>query len=171
LNELDIQLELQNKHLAIVLEESNKKKDEVIKITSEQNEKVMALKNFTDEINREKEDTEKEKEDAIKQCEKLSNKDITEVSSYTNPPDAVSLCMKIILLLFDEEKDIKNKDDLSSYFFACKSKLLKNVPEFKEKLKKRLVNEEISERQMKKIELFYDPQKFETNYYESVSGA
>ena len=60
--------------------------------------------------------------------------------------------MKAILLLFDEEKEVKNKDELANWFFTCKSKLLKNINDFKEKLKKRLINEEITDKQIKKLE-------------------
>jgi len=60
--------------------------------------------------------------------------------------------MKIIMMLFDEEKEVKNKEENSNWFFAFKTKMLKNINEFKEKLKKRLVSEDISERQIKKIE-------------------
>jgi len=41
---------------------------------------------------------------------------------------------------------------------------LKNINEFKERLKKRLINEEITEKQIKKLEPIYDETKFETNF-------
>jgi hypothetical protein len=60
--------------------------------------------------------------------------------------------MKVIIILFDEEKEVKNKEDLTQWFFACRNKLLKNITEFKERLKRRLINEEISEKQIKKLD-------------------
>jgi len=50
------------------------------------------------------------------------------------------------------------------WFNIAKGKLLKNVNEFKEKLKKRIIKEEITERQWKKIESIYDSNKFESNF-------
>jgi len=55
--------------------------------------------------------------------------------------------MKLIVLLFDEEKDVKNKDELPQWFSVCKNKLLRNVNELKERLKQRLKEEKITERQ------------------------
>jgi len=71
----------QNEQLRKVLDESEMKKLQVTKISAEQNIKVENLKRLTDEINLEKLETEKSKEEAIKIAEKLSNKDITEVNS------------------------------------------------------------------------------------------
>lgn len=68
--------------------------------------------------------------------------------------------MKLIVHLFDEEKEYKNfckdttKDDLTAWFLVCKSKLLRNVNELKDRLKLRLKEEKITERQYKKIEPF-----------------
>jgi len=55
--------------------------------------------------------------------------------------------MKLIVLLFDEERDVKNKDDLYQWFLVCKNKLLRNVNELKERLKVRIYEEKITERQ------------------------
>lgn len=60
----------------------------------------------------------------------------------------------MIVLLFDEERDVKIKEELPQWFSVCKNKLLKNVNEFKERLKLRLEEEKITERQYKKIEPF-----------------
>lgn len=68
------------------------------------------LKIVTEEIQNEKADTEKQKITALKLSENFSNKDISEVNSYTVVTENVGLCMKLIVLLFDEEKEIKNKD-------------------------------------------------------------
>jgi len=151
--ELDNELLEQNIVINKLLEESNIKRKEVEKISSVQAEKVAVLKKFTDEINKEKEESEKDKDDAIKSADKLTNKDITEINSFTNPPDSICYCCKIIIILFDEEKEVKNKEDNANWFLVFKTKMIKNINEFKEKLKKRLVTEDISERQIKKIEL------------------
>jgi len=71
---------------------------------------VRKLKIVTEEIQNEKADTEKQKITALKLSENFSNKDISEVNSYTVVTENVGLCMKLIVLLFDEEKEIKNKD-------------------------------------------------------------
>lgn len=134
------------------MEETESKKKNIQGIVIEQSDKIEALRKLSDQINSEKEDTEKEKELAIRLADRMTNKDLTELNAYTAPPESVSFLMKIIMLLFDEEKDVKNKEDLSNWFFGCRNKLLKNVTEFKERLKRRLINEEITEKQIKKIE-------------------
>jgi len=78
--------------------------------------------------------------------------------------------MKLIVLLFDEEKRVINKEELQAWFNIGKT-LFKNVNEFKEKLKTRIKEEQITEKQFKKIDVLYDKSKFETNYYESISSA
>jgi len=55
--------------------------------------------------------------------------------------------MKLIVLMFDEEKDVKNKEDLAQWFQVCKNKLLRNVNDLKDKLKQRLKEEKITEKQ------------------------
>jgi len=55
--------------------------------------------------------------------------------------------MKIIVLLFDEEKEMKGKDDYSLWFSVAKKKLLSNVNEFKERLKQRILKEDITKKQ------------------------
>jgi len=60
--------------------------------------------------------------------------------------------MKLIVLIFDEEKDVKNKEDLAQWFQVCKNKLLRNVNDLKDRLKQRLKEEKITEKQYKKIE-------------------
>jgi len=68
------------------------------------------------------------------------------------PPTNVSFCLKFIVLLFDEEKEVKNRDDMDEWFKVCKSKLLKNVNELKLKLETRIREEQITDKQYKKIE-------------------
>jgi len=62
--------------------------------------------------------------------------------------------MKLIVLLFDEEKEIKSKDkdDYQEWFKVAKNKLLKDVNGFKEKLKSRIREEKITQKQFNKIE-------------------
>jgi len=55
--------------------------------------------------------------------------------------------LKLIVLLFDEERDVKVKEELPQWFNVCKNKLLKDVNGFKDKLKDRLNQERITERQ------------------------
>jgi len=83
----------------------------------------------------------------------------------------VSFCIKFIVLLFDEEKAVKNKDDLQEWFKIGKNVLFKNVNEFKDKLKQRIKEEAITKRQYDKIAKIYEVDKFETSFYESVSAA
>lgn len=152
LNNFEIYLIEQTEKLNKAIEETEQKKSNIAGIASEQAEKIEALKKLSDQINSEKDETEREKEVAIKLAERMTNKDLTELNAYTSPPESVSFIMKVIMILFDEEKEVKNKDDLSQWFFACRNKLLKNVNEFKERLKKRLISEEISEKQIKKLD-------------------
>lgn len=80
------------------------------------------------------------------------------------PPEAVSYLCKAIVLLFDEEKGVKNKDELIDWFNHCKIALLKNANELKEKLKTRIQKEQITEKQFNKLMKIYDKSRFETNY-------
>lgn len=171
MQELEITLTKKNETLSIILEETNKKKEEVMIASKEQNIKVEQQDKMLEEIKTEKSDTEREKKEALMLADKLSNKDITEVGSYLNPPDQISYCLKLIVLLFDEERDVKIKEELPQWFSVCKNKLLKDVNGLKERLRSRLTEEKITERQYKKIEPFYDKSKFETNFYETISTA
>mmetsp|Transcript_98271 Transcript_98271/g.211935 ORF Transcript_98271/g.211935 Transcript_98271/m.211935 type:complete len:110 (+) Transcript_98271:335-664(+) len=107
---------------------------------------------MNEEIRNDKKDTEREKEEALKLAEKLSSKDITEVNSYIVPSEAVCYCMKIIVLLFDEEKNVRNKDDYQNWFMVCKNILLRNVNELRANLVNRIKEEKITDRQFKKME-------------------
>lgn len=147
LQELEITLTKKNETLSIILEETNKKKEEVMIASKEQNIKVEVQDKMLEEINTEKLDTEREKQEALNLAEKLSAKDIGEIKAYSNPPDPISFCLKLIVLLFDEERDVKNKDELPQWFSVCKNKLLVDVGKFKDKLKMRLSEEKITERQ------------------------
>lgn len=60
--------------------------------------------------------------------------------------------MKIIVLLFDEEKNVRNKDDMQNWFSVCKNSLLKNVNELKANLVNRIKEEKITEKQFRKME-------------------
>jgi len=60
--------------------------------------------------------------------------------------------MKVIVLLFDEEKKVQNKDDPQQWFIVAKNNLLKNVNELKASLVKRIKEEQITERQFKKMD-------------------
>jgi len=164
LQDLEILLTKQNETLSVILEETNKKKEEVMVASKDQNIKVEQLERMNEEIRLEKVDTEREKDEAYKLADKLNVKDITEVSSYTHPPEQISYCMKLIVLIFDEEKDVKNKEDLAQWFQVCKNKLLRNVNDLKDRLKQRLKEEKITEKQYKKIEPHYERNKFETNF-------
>jgi len=90
LQELEITLTKKNETLSIILEETNKKKEEVMIASKEQNIKVEQQDKMLEEIKAEKSDTEREKREALLLADKLSNKDITEVGSYLNPPDQIS---------------------------------------------------------------------------------
>lgn len=80
--------------------------------------------------------------------------------------------MKLIVLLFDEEKNVQNKESMPEWFNVCKNKLLRNVNELKSLLKARLIEEKISERQFRKIEPHYEREKFDNkNYFKDISGA
>lgn len=147
LQELEITLTKKNETLSIILEETNKKKEEVMIASKEQNIKVEVQDKMLDEIKTEKTDTEREKKDALQLADKLSAKDIGEIKAYNNPPDPVSFCLKLIVLLFDEERDVKNKDELPQWFSVCKNKLLVDVNGLKKNLSNRLIEEKITERQ------------------------
>lgn len=80
--------------------------------------------------------------------------------------------MKLIVLLFDEEKQVVNKDSMPEWFNVCKNKLLRNVNELRETLKTRLQLEKISERQFRKIEPQYEKWMFDDkNQFKNISGA
>jgi len=147
LQKFETDLTKQNEELNIIIAETRIKCEEVTVATENQNKKVEELTKMTEQIKIEKFDCEKEKEDALKLAEKLSNRDITEISSYIQPPDNISYCMKIIVLLFDEEKEMKGKDELPLWFSVAKKKLLSNVNEFKERLKSRIQREDITKKQ------------------------
>lgn len=58
------------------------------------------------------------------------------------------------MLLFDEEREVKNKDELQQWYNVFKIKLMGDVQDFKLRLIMRLKEEKITERQIKKIEPF-----------------
>lgn len=63
------------------IKEATVKKDQIAVISAEQNEKLENLKKLSDQINNEKEETEREKEAAIKLADRMTNKDLTEINS------------------------------------------------------------------------------------------
>lgn len=64
LQDLEIQLTKQNETLRIILDETNKKREEVLIASKEQNLKVDQLEKMNEEIRLEKVDTEREKDEA-----------------------------------------------------------------------------------------------------------
>ena len=147
MQDLEILLIKQNETLSVILDETNKKKDEVIHASKEQNIKLEKLERMNEEIRPEKTDTGGGKDEAYKLADKLNVKDITEVSSLTHPPEQITYSMKLIVLMFDEEKDVKNKGDLAQWLKLCKNKLLRNVNDLKNKHKQRHQEEKITEKQ------------------------
>eukprot|EP00801_Mesodinium_rubrum_P000083 Mrub_00083.p1 GENE.Mrub_00083~~Mrub_00083.p1 ORF type:complete len:1986 (+),score=436.27 Mrub_00083:724-5958(+) len=170
LQELEMNLTKKNETLGIILEETNKKKEEVMIAGKEQNLKVDIQDKMLEEINQEKADTEREKTKALALADKLDSNGIKEVSSYSVPPVLVCKCLRMIVLLFDQEKDVKDKDEMAQWFAVCKSKLLTNVEKFKADLKYKLKEEKIFERQYKKIEPNYE-EDIEKVDYSKVSDA
>jgi len=61
-----------------------------------------------------------------------------------------------MFLLFDLEKEVKNKEELDEWFKVGKSQLLKNVNELKTRLVDRIKGEIITEKQYKKLEQIWD---------------
>lgn len=81
LQELEITLTKKNETLSIILEETNKKKEEVMIASKEQNIKVEIQDKMLEEIKAEKTDTEREKKEALQLADKLNPKDIGEISA------------------------------------------------------------------------------------------
>ena len=119
---------------------------------------------MNEEIRLDKTETERVIVEAYKLADKLNVKDITEVSSLTHPPEQILYSMKLIVLMFDEEKDVKNKGDLAQWLKLCKNKLLRNVNDLKNKHKQRHKEEKITEKQQKKIKPHFERSKFEINF-------
>ena len=71
----------QTEKLNKAIEETESKKKHISGIAAEQAEKIEALKKLSDQINAEKDETEKEKELAIKLAERMTNKDLTELNA------------------------------------------------------------------------------------------
>ena len=101
---------------------------------------------MNEEIRLDKTETERVIVEAYKLADKLNVKDITEVSYLTHPPEQISYCMKLIVLMIDEEKDFKNKEDIAQWLKVCKNKLLRNVNDLKDKIKQRHKEEKITEK-------------------------
>jgi len=79
--ELEANLTEKNDKLRVKLAETNTKREQVKLASEEQNIKVTALEKMNQQIRAEKEETEREKDEALRLAEKLGSKDITEVNS------------------------------------------------------------------------------------------
>jgi len=79
--ELEAVLTEKNDKLRIKLAETSIKREQVQTASEEQNIKVSALEKMNAQIRTEKEETEREKDEALRLAEKLGSKDITEVNS------------------------------------------------------------------------------------------
>jgi len=79
--ELEATLTEKNDKLRVKLAETNTKREQVKLASEEQNIKVTALEKMNQQIRSEKEETEREKDEALRLAEKLGAKDITEVNS------------------------------------------------------------------------------------------
>jgi len=171
LEKLEKDLTKQNDELQVILVEVNTKNEEVSKSQAIQNEEVAKIEEIKRGIAEECKETEEQKASALKLAEQISPKDITEVSSYAKPPESIAFLLKFFVLLYDEEKQVKNKENSEDWFAVAKTKLLKNVQDLKDSMKRRIIKEEITDKQYKKIENIYDPEKFDTPYYSTVSSA
>lgn len=67
--------------LNLAIEETENKKKHINGIVTEQTDKIEALRKLSEQINAEKEDTEKEKELAIRLADRMTNKDLTELNA------------------------------------------------------------------------------------------
>jgi len=152
LEKLEKDLTKQNDELQVILVEVNAKNEEVSKSQAIQNEEVAKIEEIKRGIAEECRETEEQKASALKLAEQISPKDITEVSSYAKPPESIAFLLKFFVLLYDEEKQVKNKESPEDWFGVAKTKLLKNVQELKETMKTRIIKEQITEKQYKKIE-------------------
>lgn len=151
LEKLEKELTIQNEHLSIELEKTDKKNSEVSESTRLQNIEVEKVTTMVADINLEKEETEKEKDKAIKLCESLNTKDIGEISGYSKPPKAVGFVFKLIMMLFDKEKNVKDKNDLTEWFSVAKKELLGDVSSLIKSLVNRIKKEEITGKQFNKV--------------------
>lgn len=152
LEKLERELTIQNEHLSIELEKTDKKNIEVTESTRVQNIEVATVSSMVADINLEKEETEKEKDKAIKLCESLNTKDIGEISGYSKPPKAVGFVFKLIMMLFDKEKEVKgDKADLTEWFLGAKRVLLSDIGGLIKMLVSRIKKEEITGKQFNKV--------------------
>lgn len=61
--------------------------------------------------------------------------------------------------MFDKQKEVKKKDEDKEWFLVGKNQLMKNAAEFKETLKRRIKQEEITEKQFNNMVKEYNPEK------------
>jgi len=80
----------QNEKLKLIISQTNIKREEVAVASHEQDIKVKTLEKMNEEIRIEKFQTEREKDEALKLAETFSNRDISEVNAYNNPPEPIS---------------------------------------------------------------------------------
>jgi hypothetical protein len=151
LEKLEKELTIQNEHLSIELEKTDKKNSEVTESTRVQNIEVEKVTVMVADINLEKDETEKEKDKAVKLCESLNIKDIGEISGYAKPPKAVGFVFKLIMMLFDKEKNVKDKNDLNEWFAVAKKELLSDIGGLIKMLVNRIKKEEITGKQFNKV--------------------
>jgi hypothetical protein len=55
--------------------------------------------------------------------------------------------LKVVVILFDKQKEVKKKDEDKEWFLVGKNQLMKNATEFKATLGRRIKQEEITEKQ------------------------
>lgn len=67
--------------------------------------------------------------------------------------------LKVVVILFDKQKEVKKKDEDKEWFLVGKNQLMKNAAEFKETLKRRIKQEEITEKQFNNMMKEYNPEK------------
>lgn len=61
--------------------------------------------------------------------------------------------------MFDKQKEVKKKDEDKEWFLVGKNQLMKNSAEFKETLKRRIKQEEITEKQYNNMMKEFNPDK------------
>jgi hypothetical protein len=147
LKKLGIELEEKDKVLKVNLDETEIQSKDVKEQAEIQNAEVAVLNEKTNAIKEDKKETEKNKEDALKSADSLSKDDFGLINSFSNPPADVSYLLKVVVILFDKQKEVKKKDDDKEWFMVAKNQLMKNANEFKETLKRRIKQEEVTEKQ------------------------
>lgn len=159
LKKLGIELEEKDKVLKVNLDETEIKSKDVKEKADVQNKEVEILNEKTNAIKEDKKETEKNKEDALKSADSLNKEDFGLINSFPNPPADISYLLKVVGILFDKQKEVKKKDDDKEWFMVVKNQLMKNAAEFKETLKRRIKQEEITEKQYNNMMKEFNPDK------------